>query len=210
MVGRVRGERGLYLTVAAIVLLVIGLVMFFRRPETATTTTNADNPARQTYAELFDAAWRQDQGQGNAMVTATLVTPSLVAALADDSRRSERDTQIYNFTKNLPANQLAVILTIDSVAGFFSDSQILESAKLEDQSTISGNEWLTQAWKPIIGGQAPVNAPVAVASQAGVLIFRTDQDIAWATLKNLALRLVNLGDQPIRQFVWAQPGLLTE
>lgn len=210
MVGNVRGKWGLYLAAAAVVLLAIGLVVFFRRPATVTTTANTNNPARQTYAELYDAAWRQDQGRGDATVTATLVTPSLAAALAADPQRSERDTQIYNFTKNLPANQLAFVLTIDSVAGFFSDSQILESAQLEDTMTTSGNGWLTQAWKPIIGGQAPVNAPVAVASQAGVLIFQTDLDIAWATLKNLVLRLVDLGDQPIRQFVWAQPGLLTE
>lgn len=211
MVGRTKNERTLYVTVLAVVALTIGIVVLTRHPSRKTTTSHVtNNPSRLTYAQLYEAAWRQDAGRGNTTITATLVTPALIDALNLDKQRSERDEQILYFTKNLPDTQVAFIVTIDSIAGYFSDSQILESVKAKDAQSASGNEWFSQAWKPLIGTKTPVNANVAVSSQAGVLIMNRAQKIDWSTLKNLQLSFSDLGDQPIRQFTWAEPRLLAD
>lgn len=209
MVGKLFSERRLTVLIFTVVLLTVGIVVLTRRPTTVTNNVpQTNNPARQTYAELYDAAWRQDQGIGNTTVTATLVTQPMVSALTADTQRSERDEQILFFTKNLPPTQVAFIVTIDSIAGYFTESELLEKAVVTDQQTDSSRMWLVQAWKPIIGPKPIINATTTVASQAGVMIATLSEPIDWKTLKNLRLNFRNLGDQPVRQFVWAEPGLL--
>lgn len=209
MIGRPMRERRLYGVVLVVIVLVIGAVFLFRRPVVApTNTTSTNNPARLTYAQLYDASWRQDQGRGNTTVTATLVTTAMVAALDADTQRSERDEQILFMTKNLLASEVAFIVTIDSISGFFSTSEILDSARLTDSQTNSGREWLIQTWKPIIGAKPMVNTNVQISSQVGILVATMSEEVDWSTLKNLQLEFVNLGDQPIRRFTWAEPSLL--
>lgn len=201
MVGRPHNERALYVAVIACIALAVGLVVLVRRPEDAVTNHITNNPARATYAALSDALWRQDEGRGSVLMTATLVVPAMVDALAQDTQRSELETQILTHAKKLSTRQFGVYLTIDSIEGYLSDEAIetAVTAVLEPVATVTGT-----TWQPMVGTAAPIESDVPTTSQRGMAILTLDQNIDWQKIQTITLRANNLGGLPTRQFVWQQ------
>jgi hypothetical protein len=177
MVGRPTGQARLYFGVAVAVLLMIGIVMVTRQPQSAPTNTATNTNARATYTSLYDSLWRQDSGKGSILVTATLFVPPMINALGEDTQRSEVEEQLWNNLKRKTANDVGIYITTDSVAGFVTDADL--EAALSLQAT-PGPAFTLKSWQPLIGPSRPVNANVAVVSQRGLAIFTTDEPVDWS------------------------------
>ncbi len=201
MVGRPNNERALYVAVIASIALAVGIVILVRRPENTVTNTITNNPARATYAALSDALWRQDEGRGSVLMTATLVVPAMVDALGQDTQRSELETQILAQAKKLSTRQIGIYVTIDSIDGYLADD-VLEaafSASIDPDSVVE-----TITWEPMIGTAAPVVANVPTTSQRGLAIITVTEKVDWENITTLTMRASGLGGLPTRQFVWQQ------
>lgn len=177
-----------------------------RSPASVVTyqNTNTDT-TRQQYSELYQAAWRQDKGQGNVLMTATLFVPDLIDLLGRDNEKSDLENQLYRVINDAPGNQIAIFLTIDSVAGPQSDQSIRDSLTLTSDSMT----FPLASWNPLIFPSRVVNVSTPVNSQAGVAMFTADGIINWNAISNLQLTSRNIGGVDERNFIWAQPGLLS-
>lgn len=199
-----RTKRWLAAGALVVAGLVIGLWPRASISPTNTSITNT-NPARDTYASLYQAAWRQDQAQGSVLMTATLFAPTVRQALGDDTSRSETEDQLWRAVKDVSAKHIPIYVTLDSVQGAIADATITSQATLSD----AGNQKYTIIdWKPLIAPTRVVNSSSGTTSQTGVLIFAAAQDIDWDTLANLKLTIKNIAEIPQRQFVWVDPGRL--
>lgn len=184
--------------------VIVGLVVFLVWPQSKlTTTTNTD---RDRYAALYDAAWRQDDGTQPTLMTATLLVPPAITLLGNDDGRSSAENQIWSTVQALQSNQLAIVLTIDSVDGAVSDDVITSSVKLQsaDSTAFSLN-----SWTPIIAPTNVVNSANA-SSQIGVLVFNANATLIWSQLKTLTLSVNAFDGQTARTFTWSNPPLLLE
>lgn len=172
--------------------------------DTTTATTNTSTDARAKYAALYQAAWRQDSGQGNVLVTATLMVPPMVTTLAADTGRSSAEEQLNQALSGLSNRQIGVLLTIDSITGAIVDDRVEHGAAL----IADGQTFTTADWQPFIAPSHVVNASTTTSSQSGLLVFQADQAVDWAALKNLKLSMSGIDDQLVRAFTWAVPELL--
>ncbi len=195
---------GLLTAVAIGIVLVSGRSILVSRT-VANTNESAAGAARARYAAWSDLAWRQDQGQGSILMTATLLLPPTIAALGQDSERSDFDDQLYRAVRNLPADQVGIDLTLDSVAGPVADVTISQSLEL---SSADGRTWQLAAWQPLIRPSRVSNTNATISPQGGVAVFTADGPIDWATVKQLTLVSRGIGEVTERRFVWADPRLL--
>lgn len=179
---------------------------FQRSPTTVVTyQNNTTDTTRQQYSELYQAAWRQDEGRGNVLMTATLFVSPIIDLLGRDGGKSEMENQLYRVVQDVPDNQIAIFLTIDSVAGSQSDQAIRDSLTL----TANNMTFPLASWNPLIFPSRVVNVSTPVNSQAGVAMFTADGIINWNSISNLQLTSRNIGGVDERNFIWAQPGLLS-
>ncbi len=169
-----------------------------------TTPTPGSPDARQRYSELYDAAWRQDSGQGNVTMSATLMVPSMITALNQDAGRSSAEDQLNQALQALTDKQVGIFLTIDSVTGAIPDDTIKTSSTV----TADGPAFSVVDWQPMIAPSHIVNTNEPSSSQTGLLVLQADQAVIWSTLRNLKLIIRNIDHQAQRQFVWVDPSLL--
>ncbi|MBI5466968.1 MAG: hypothetical protein HY975_02020, partial [Candidatus Kerfeldbacteria bacterium] len=173
----------------------------------ATTTTNSADALRSRYAALYQGAWRQDEGRGSVLVTATVFVPSLIESLGQQTERSGTEEQIWQATKDLAATDVPVVVTFDNVSGQLADATIEQSLKLAEEG---GMQFTFKSWTPLIAPSRVVNTNVATVSQIGIAVFSASNDVSWTTLQPLRLIVTNIGDVPRREIVWAQPALLSQ
>ncbi len=186
--------------------VVAGLVaVAFSRPKLNVTSTDNQTSIRQRYAALYQAAWRQDEGRGAMVMTATLLAPSIIQTLGQDTGRSTTEEQIWSVGKSIDARRLAIIITVDSVGGAVPDDTIQRSLTL---AADGGPAMSVDSWRPIIAPSRVVNAQESVSSQIGIAVFRAADDIDWPKLGTLRLTVSGIGDQPTRVFTWVEPRLL--
>lgn len=212
MIGRPSGKYLWFGITAAVVLMVVGVVVFMipEAPSSANTNitnTNITNTNRQRYASLYDAAWRQDSGQDTTLVTATLFVPPTIEALGHDLERSSVEEQLWNATKSLDAKTIPIVLTFDSVTGFLADEKITTSLSLQGSNGQSLN---LVSWLPMIAPTRIVNTPGSTSSQIGVALFSAQADIDWQTIGTLKLTVTGIGGTELRLFSWVEPKLLFE
>ncbi len=197
-----RGKTG-WLVIGGSVAVITAAVLLtqaYRPSAPAVATTNA----RQKYAALYQAAWRQDDGQHPILVTATLIVPTAQEALGQDTGRSSAEEQIWSALKSLGPDQVPVILTFDSVAGAVTDEAVRQGAVL---SADHGPQFSLASWQPMIAPSRIVNTATSASSQIGVAIFQADRTIDWQTLTVLRLTIDQI-DGAQRVFTWTQPRLL--
>lgn len=184
-------------------LVVVMTALVTRQPKTAPTSAES-NTRRADYAALYDTAWRQDEGQGSVLVTATLMLPRMIDDLHHDTGRSVEETQLDTALQTITSKQVGIFVTLDSAAGALPDTTIQNSAHL----TADGLDFTTVSWTPFIGTSHVVNTDVTTSYQSGLLIFSAPVTLDWSGLRDLQLTMNNVGGQPARTFSWAQPGLL--
>lgn len=186
---------------------VFGLALFWpqlsSRVGTAKNNTN-DQAVRQEYADLYQAAWRQDDGRGSILVTATLFTPRLRQLLAEEKGLSSDESQINRLVSVTASGDIPVFLTLDSVTGDIPDDTVKNALAL----TADGLAFTLQDWHPIVSTSRVVNTNAPVTSQSGVATFRAAKTFGWENLKGLKLIVRGIGDTPVRTFLWAEPSLL--
>lgn len=184
--------------IVAAVLIVAGMMKTPAAPEAETAT------AETAYADLVDAAWKKDQGLGDTFVSATLYTPPVVAALTAIPNKSLLEQQIAGKLSDAPAGAVPVFVTIDTITGPFADAAIETSLALTDAG---GTPYALASWQPMIVPSRVVNTNEAAHSQAGMAVFTAKKPVDWSTVKSLTLTVSNLGDQPVRTFVWTSAAL---
>ncbi len=190
----------------AVALVVIGVALAtaFRPAKHTASSTNTNSSTRDQYATLYQAAWRQDSGQGNVTVTATLLDPQLMLLLGQDSARSSAEEQLWQADQKLTDHQIGFFLTLDTVGSPIDDTTIGASGSV----TATGLKFTPMAWQPFIAPSHIVNTSVPTTEQTGVLIFSADQKISWPSIKNIQLTIKGIDDQPDRRFTWADPQIL--
>lgn len=203
------GQRvKLIITAGAAAAIVLGTGLWLaikpKAEESALFGNGNFDVVRADYGALYQAAWRQDEGRGDILITATLFVPPLIDLLGRDAGRSEADNQIWRQVQAVDEKQIALFVTIDSVAGPVSDQTVRENFSLSAGQT----KFELKRWQPLILPSRVVNAAEPTSSQSGVLVFSSASTIDWTALVDLRLTVKNLGGQEQRQLVWAEPGLL--
>lgn len=190
-------------------VLAAGVLVVIASPSTLKLDATADNSnqIRQDYASLYQAAWRQDRGQGSVLMTATLFVPPLVNALGRQAGRSEVEEQLWQAMQGLPAEAVPIVLTLDSAAGAIPDQTLQSGLALTDDDETA---FRFSSWTPIIAPSRVVNTNAPTTSQMGVVVFTAATTLDWSTLGTLRLASANIADQPEREFIWAQPRLLLQ
>lgn len=201
------GKQRLLLVAGVFAAAVIFFLSTQSVPPANPATNNAADTTRTKYAELYQAAWRQDAGRGSILVTATLLAPPTREALGQDTGRSSTEEQVWDAVRNLDAKAVPVALSIDSVAGAVDDATIRTSLKL---TAAGGPDFQLSEWRPLIAPSRVVNAQSTTSSQYGIAVFTAPRDLDWQTLGSLTLTMSGVGDQPERVFNWAEPRLLLE
>lgn len=195
--------------VIAVLLLAVSVVLLATRPlnsgnSNENTVTNAN---RERYAALYDAAWRQDDGQDATLFTATLLVPPTIEVLGADKQRSTAEEQLWNTVKALSPKQIPFVITIDSLASFVSDEAIKKSLQVQ---TDSDQKFTLDSWQPLIAPTRVVNSSASTTSQVGVAVFSADTDVNWSTIGTLKLTVKGIGGTLERVFTWTEPKLLLE
>ena len=204
-------KRSLGISVAlGLAIVVVAFAALRQLPKPVSNSTANTNDAatikRAEYAALYQASWRQDQGLGSTIMTATLFTPPMTADLLADTGRSESESQMLQAIQKAKNSDLVFYLTIDSVAAPISDDVIESGLSLSDAE---GTAYTFTSWTPLIGQSNLINVSTG-SSQTGVAIFASPDTVDWTTLHDLKLTASHIGDQPTRQFIWATPSLLLD
>lgn len=190
---------------AGVVVLGLGaVVVFLQRPTSTLNTSAAAN--RQRYAALYQAAWRQDDGNSPTLMTATLLVPPAVTALGQDTGRSSAEEQLWRVLEPLDAKAIPVVVTIDSVTGAIPDETIQNSVIL----SAPGLSLSFDSWHPLVAPSHATTGNDAVTSQSGVAVFTAATNVDWNTLTDLKLEIHNIPGQSDRVFTWAEPRLLLQ
>lgn len=190
------------MTVLSVVIVAI-LVYTLLNSARPTTNEANDNAARERFATLAQAAWRQDEGRGNTLITATLYTPTISQTLGADSGRSDFEDQLWGAVKDVTDRQIPIYVTVDTIGAAVTDEQFRQVLQLVvDEKTTR-----LVSWSSLIMPSRVVNTPYQTRSQTGVAIFEQDQPLDWAAVKQVTLTVNGIGDQAKRQLVWNQPSL---
>jgi hypothetical protein len=205
MLSPLRGKYRLWLLGAAALGLVV-VVFLLANHHKQPSSTNAADDARQHYAALYQAAWRQDDGRSPTLVTATVLVPPAVEALGRDTGRSGTEEQYWRIVEPLDASMIPVVVTFDSVAEAVSDEVIRNGLLL----FAPGAMFSFEDWKPIIAPSRVVNTSAAVTSQIGIAIFRAAKPIDWNTLSPLTLTVSGIAGQADRTLSWNEPKMLLQ
>lgn len=194
---------------AGAVLMLAGWLLWHSVSDSATplTTTNNTDVLRSRYAALYLGAWRQDEGRGSVLVTATIFVPSLVTTLGQQTERSATEEQIWQATKDVAETDVPIVITFDSVAGQLADATIRDNLQLTEDGKTS---FTLKSWTPLIAPSRVVNTNVSTVSQIGVAVFTASKVVDWSSLQPLRLAVTTIGDVPRREIVWAQPALLSQ
>lgn len=195
-----------------VVALAVGGLWFvlqaWEKPVASNSTNQSgSSAARERYATLYDAAWRQDQAQGNMLMTATLLLPPTIAALGQDAERSDYDNQVYRAARDVSSNQAAIYITVDSVIGPVPTDTIRQSLTL---TSADKRSWRLEDWHSLIRPSVITNSGITLTPQGGVAIFETDQPIDWPNTGQLILASQGIGGIAERRFVWTDTRLLLE
>ncbi len=191
--------------VGLILVVGIGVIVWrlFPAHHKAVVTTDS----RQTYANLYQAAWRQDDGLQSTLVTATLFVPPTIQALGKDTGRSSAEEQLWQAVQGLSVRDVPIVLTFDSVTGAVPDSVLTTGLTL---TSVKGPTFTFKSWTPMIAPSRVVNTNDSATSQIGVAIFSANQDVNWQTIESLQLTLHGIPSQPDRVFSWTEPRLLLQ
>lgn len=204
MLSLLRGKYRLWLLSAAVLSLAV--IVFLLANHKQPSSANTADDARQRYAALYQAAWRQDDGRSPTLVTATVLVPPAVEALGRDTGRSGTEEQYWRIVKPLDASMIPVVVTFDSVAEAVTDEVIRNGLLLFAPGVMLSFE----DWKPIIAPSRVVNTTAAVTSQIGIAIFRAAKPVDWDTLGSLTLTVSGIAGQADRTFLWSEPKILLQ
>lgn len=199
--------KGRSAALAAGLLLAGAFLWWSWRWPVSPAVNTGDAVNRQHYAALYQAAWRQDDGQSPMLVTATLLVPPTVQVLGQDTGRSSTEEQIWNTVNNLSATEVPIVLTIDSVTGTVTDEAIQDSLSL---SSDGGPSFRLSSWSPLIAPSRIVNTNGSTSSQIGLAVFTADRVVDWNKLQILKLNVNGLVGEPQRVFTWTEPRLLLQ
>lgn len=206
MVGRRFGNYRWAIILAAIGLCALVVAWGFSRRHPVVLSSNV-NVVRQTYANLYQAAWRQDDGTAPTLVTATLLLPPTVRALGEDTGRSTTEDQMWDTLRDLKSTAVPVLLTFDSVSGAVPDKVVTEGSTL----ILDGGPNMTLlSWTPLISPSRVVNTAGTVRSQSGIAIFASGQPIDWNGVQATRLVIHGIPDESDRMFTWTEPRLLLQ
>ncbi len=198
--------RGRLTTGVIVAVLVVVSIPFWRHQPPVTSNTNGTRAgARAVYAERYQAAWRQDDGVGSLLMSATVFPTELTDALHDVTDRTSLEQQQWDQVSSLPPSQLPVFLTLDSVGGAIPDTAIASVVSLTSDV---GVRYPLVSWKPLVTTSHVVNAPAGTTSQVGFAVFDAGHDLAWPAVQNLTLTVKGLAGIASRKFVWPHPGTL--
>ncbi len=193
-----------------VLLLVFGVgavwAIYQARNQPAASNANTQAASvRQRYADLYELAWRSDQQQGTVLMTATLLSPTMITLLGQDTGRSDAEDALYRATSSLSDSQLALYLTIDSVGQPVEDVTIAQSLNL---TAADGLQFSLAEWRPVFASHPAQSTEATVVPKAGVAIFTADRPVHWDQLKRLTLDSKNIAGIPDRAFVWNQLSVL--
>lgn len=204
---RLRDKRTLILAVVVMAVAIFGYRIIRWRPRPPAPTQNVNTTNRQQYSALYDAAWRQDSGTEPTLITATVLVPPAIEVLGKDTGRSVTEEQQWNAVKNLKSNQLAFIITADSVANAVPDDVFLHGLSL----TIAGGPTTTfTSWNALIAPSRVTNPTNSTSSQLGVAIFDAARSLDWNTFGAMTLNLKGISGERDRTFTWTTPSLLLQ
>lgn len=206
MLFRLRGKYQRWIFSAALALAVVVAVLILLTNQKQTASTNTATEARQRYAALYQAAWRQDDGYSPTLVTATILVPPAVEALGRDDGRSSVEEQLWRIVQPLDSATIPIVVTFDSVTEAVPD-QVIQNGLL---LSTSGATLSFEDWKPLIAPTRVVNTSPSTTSQIGVAVFRAVAPIDWNALKSLTLTVSGIADQPDRTLSWTEPKLLLQ
>lgn len=190
----------------AVAVAVFGFIRLSQTPSTS-QTANSGNPAHDTYAALYQAARRQDQGVGSVTMATTLFLPATVEALGSDTERSDIEDELYRIVKEVSDKQIAIFIATDSVQGPLSDNEITDTLTLASDPS---SEFRLVDWQTLIAPHSATNSAVQVTPQTGVAIFERDSQVDYSQLQSLTLTSRGLAGIDERTFTWAIPALLQQ
>lgn len=197
----------LWLAVGLVVVAGLAFGVWRWRSLSSTNSTANTNARRQTYAALYQAAWRQDDGHNPTLVTATLLVPPTVQALGADTGRSSAEEQEWQTMKSLSTQQVPFIVTLDTVGPAIPDDTIIHGLSLRLDN---GKSFALDSWNPIIAPSRVSNTNGSPTSQIGVAIFKVGTNLDWTTVNIVQLTLNGIPNEPYRVFTWTEPKLLLE
>lgn len=204
---RGRYARRWPLIIAAAIVVAAGGMVVWLMIGLRQSSTSASTLADRSYTTLVDAAWRQDRGVGNTLITATLYTPEIIAALNGISDKTDTQRQIAAALQGISSSKSVVfLLALDSLNGSVADETIAASATVNIHG---GPTAAKPSWRPLILTSRVVNTNGNVSSQNGLLVFPVDRDLVWSKITSLTLTVSGIGDQSLRQFSWSNPSLLS-
>lgn len=199
------------LAVAAVSVLVGWLV--WRWVETTPRQQNANSTAaaqaHEFYGALYDAAWRGDEGVGEATMSATLFTPGLKTALINDPLKSTLDAQVAATFDAETKDQIAVLIGMDAVVG--SSSARLPDTTLRQALTFTvADDTATIAdLIPLVVTDLPTTNTPSI-QRRWVALFTPANAVDWTATDPMRLTVKDIGQIPTRTFTWANPALLND
>lgn len=203
------------LPVVSLVMVIglsIGLTRLWAWLATERMPNSSDSTATHlAYAQLYEAAWRQDAGQGNETMTATLLSPRLQELLQADTQRSATDDQIARLMAGVEPDRVPIILTLDAVTS--SASARLTDEELQQSLSLKAPDVTLEfiEARPIIVPVATItNSPVPTTHRVWLAGWHAVGGLDWDTVRDLQLTITNIGQTKTRTFTWARPGALVD
>lgn len=194
-----------------VVVAVTAAVGFFvwRWADRTNEISANDSATHEAYADLYQAAWRMDDGRGEATISATLFTPRLTTLLLADTQRSAVDAQVAPLVENLAATAVPVLVSMAVVAN--SPTAKIADTELEASLTMTapGYSFQISQFKALIAPSvAATNSGTSTMNRMWLIIFRADQVVDWTKIHDLQLKISGIGGITTRTYTWAQPFML--
>lgn len=205
-------QRKMQLAVGGLIaagLFVGGYFLLQARPITLPSGTNANtaprsnvNPTAALYTDLFDAAYRPDQGRGNVAIAAVYYFPALQRALDAFTQQSEHQQELSAALQAAKANEeaLAVYLIVDSVIP--QDTiDLSRGVSLRDGQ---GRLYPFLRWQKLLSLLPQEKSQVRTASLLFFsLVNEKGERFSKAAANELTLTIENIDKLPKREFGWS-------
>lgn len=201
--------------VTAVLTLSIGAGIWFTwrwietTPRSSHQNDSAAADAHAKFGALYEAAWRGDDGIGEATMSATLLTPGLKTLMINDPQRGSLDTQVVDTFKAETKDQVAILIGLDAVAG--SASARLPDAVVRDSLSFTIDETAAELANliPLVVTDLPTtNTPTI--QRRWVAFFTPVEPLNWGRATPMRATVKNIGGVPIRSFTWVNPALLND
>lgn len=207
-------DRGRGLVLGLAVFVVLGLALggwwAWRWADGQSGTASQTTDIHAAYGQLYDAAWRQDDGRGSEVFTATLLAPRLRELLQADTQRTDTDQQLARLLRDIELDIVPLVITMDAVVS--SPSARLTDVAVERslRLTAVGVTFELIDLQPLITPTTISNSNVTTARRMWLMAWRSDPAINWETVRDLQLEIRDLGQTKLRTLTWARPAALVD